>query len=158
MIEDAEGVLLVAEIQGQLIGFVGGVGSQTGFYRRLVQKHLLAFGWAASSALLHRPQIASRLWRALYRSSDSAETAADACLMSIAVARSVEGRGVGRLLVEAFSNELRSRNITSYCLTTDRDQNERANCFYQSLGFTLASTYTTPEGRAMNEYVIFLEN
>ncbi len=158
MLEDKGGVLIVAEEQGQVLGFVGGVESQSGFYRRLVQKRLIAFGWAASTALIRKPRIAPRLLRALRRSSDSTDAAADACILSIAVARSAEGKGIGRLLVTAFSARMRSNHILTYCLTTDRDQNERTNRFYQSLGFILASTYTTPEGRAMNEYVITLEN
>jgi hypothetical protein len=31
------------------------------------------------------------------------------------------------------------------------------NAFYARLGFELARTFTTPEGRRMNEYVMTLE-
>lgn len=41
-------------------------------------------------------------------------------------------------------------------LTTDRDNNEATNSFYQKLGFVCERTFMTPEGRAMNEYVIDL--
>ena len=52
---------------------------------------------------------------------------------------------------------MQARGVSSVSLTTDRDNNERTNDFYQKLGFELARTYVTPEGRAMNEYLIQLE-
>jgi len=43
-------------------------------------------------------------------------------------------------------------------LTTDRDNNDKINRFYLSLGFACERTFVTPEGRTMNEYVIDLPN
>jgi len=47
--------------------------------------------------------------------------------------------------------------VRTVCLTTDHSNNERVNRFYQRLGFSLGRAYVTPEGRAMNEYVMFLK-
>jgi hypothetical protein len=52
---------------------------------------------------------------------------------------------------------LAARRVPAVCLTTDCSSNERVNRFYQQLGFRLGRTYVTPEGRAMNEYVMFLK-
>jgi hypothetical protein len=38
----------------------------------------------------------------------------------------------------------------------DREKTEAKNAFYQCLGFQLARSFVTPEGRWMNEYVITL--
>ena len=73
--------------------------------------------------------------------------------MSIAVHPEFQGRGVGTQLVEAFCQELAERGAPAVCLTTDRDNNEATNQFYQRLNFKLARSFITPEGRAMNEYV-----
>ena len=73
--------------------------------------------------------------------------------MSIAVAPEFQGHGIGKQLVETFCQELAARGEPAVCLTTDRDHNEATNQFYQRLGFELARTFITPEGRAMNEYV-----
>ncbi len=78
--------------------------------------------------------------------------------MSIAVLKEKSGHGIGTRLISAFLMEMRRQDISSVSLTTDRDDNEYANRFYQKLGFHVARTYQTPEGRWMNEYVIDLIN
>jgi len=155
---DPEGILLVVEDEDSIVGFVAGVTSQTGFYRRLIQRQKWAFAWAALGATLRRPTIIPRLWRALRRPNDATESAAEACLMSIGVSPEFQGRGIGKQLVEAFCQELASRGEPAVCLTTDRDNNEAVNRFYQRLNFQLARSFITPEGRAMNEYVCNLQS
>lgn len=153
IVVDPEGILLVAEVDGTVAGFVAGVTHQDGFYRRLIRRQKWSFAWAALGAALRRPAIIPRLWRALQRPSDAAESTAGACLMSIAVSPAFQRQGIGKQLVEAFCQELAARGEMAVCLTTDRDHNEAANHFYQRLNFKLVRSFTTPEGRAMNEYV-----
>ena len=76
--------------------------------------------------------------------------------MSIAVLPNAQGKGAGKLLVSAFLEESKRRGLSQVNLTTDRNNNEAANHFYQKLGFSLSKSYTTPEGREMNEYAIDL--
>jgi GNAT superfamily N-acetyltransferase len=76
--------------------------------------------------------------------------------MSIAVRPGAAGKGTGRELVAAFGAAMAGRGVKEYSLTTDRDDNDRVNQFYLKLGFRLAGTFVTPEGRAMNEYVMTL--
>ena len=154
---DTEGILFVAAANGTIAGFVAGVTRRAGFYRRLLQRQKWAFAWAAIGAALRRPSIIPRLWRALRRSNDAEESAAEACLMSIAVQPQFQGQGIGRQLVAAFCQEMATRGVPAVCLTTDRDHNEPANHFYQQSGFRLARSFVTPEGRAMNEYVRTLQ-
>jgi ribosomal protein S18 acetylase RimI-like enzyme len=153
MANDGEGVMLVAVSDSHVIGFVAGVTRQEGFYRRLIATRKWAFGRAALIALLRRPLIAPRLLRALSRPTESRVAAAEACLMSIAVRPEEAGKGVGRQLVQAFCENMAQRGASRVCLTTDRDNNERANRFYQAIGFRIHRTITTPEGRVLNEYV-----
>lgn len=157
ILKDKEGILLVADQAGAPGGFVAGVTRQSGFYGRLLRKRKWRFAAAAAGALLRRPSIAARLLRALKRPKEASEASAEACLMSIAVAPQAAGRGLGAALVRAFCDELRLRSVSRFCLTTDRDRNDEANGFYAKLGFVLSRTFTTPEGRRMNEYVMSLE-
>jgi ribosomal protein S18 acetylase RimI-like enzyme len=151
--EDPRGVGFVEVGDSQsIVGFVAGVTSQAGFYRELIRTRLWSFGFACLPAVARNPGTIFRLIRAFRRPADSAESTADAGLMSIAVLPSVENRGTGRRLAERFCRELASRGIGSVCLTTDRLGNDRVNRFYESLGFTVSRTYVTPEGRAMNEF------
>jgi len=154
---DAQGVVLVAATGETVDGFVAGVTEQNGFYRRLISKRKWAFALASIKGFLKRPAIAPRLLRALKRPEESNTTSAAACLMSIGVRPAAQGRGVGKLLVEAFCSEMAKRRVSSVCLTTDRDDNDETNRFYRKLRFRLTRTVITPEGRALNEYLINIE-
>jgi ribosomal protein S18 acetylase RimI-like enzyme len=157
IIADPGGVLYVAVEDHRLLGFVAGVEKQEGFYRRLIKQHKWAFAASAFGALARKPSIAPRLCRALRRAEEARQSAAEACLMSIAVCPDEAGRGIGRQLVQAFDRTMGERRIPAYGLTTDADNNERINKFYAGLGFRLARSFRTPEGRVMNEYVRVLE-
>jgi ribosomal protein S18 acetylase RimI-like enzyme len=157
MQSDPESVVWVASSDGEIEGFVAGVMHQSGFYQRLIKRQKWAFAAAALGALLRRPSIAPRLLRALRQPAEAQHASAEACLMSIAVRPESEGKGIGKQLVTAFCQELARRGVPGVCLTTDQDDNDRVNRFYQRLGFRLSRTFITPEGRAMNEYVISLD-
>ncbi|MEZ4733821.1 MAG: GNAT family N-acetyltransferase [Caldilineaceae bacterium] len=150
---DEEGIVLVAGSGDAIYGFVAGVTNQSGFYARLIKRQVWGFALAGLNAAIKQPKILPRLFRALNRSSQSKGAATKACLMSIAVRPNVEGRGMGRELVNAFCQSMVERGVDAISLTTDRDDNERVNHFYLSLGFTLNRVFETPEGRTMNEYV-----
>lgn len=157
ILKDPDGIVLVAPSAGGIQGFVAGVICQKWFYQRLVQEDKWAFAIAALGALLKRPSIAPRLIRALRKPDEVGHATAEASLMSIAVRPEMEGNGVGQQLVEAFCKALQERGVSSLCLTTDKDNNERVNRFYQKIGFHISRSFLTPEGRAMNEYVISLK-
>jgi colanic acid biosynthesis glycosyl transferase WcaI len=50
-------------------------------------------------------------------------------------------------------DEVKSRGSKGAFLTTDAENNDSINKFYQKIGFTLESSYSTPEGRKMNRYI-----
>ena len=157
ILTDPNGVVLVAARGNEIDGFVAGVTHQSGFYRRLINKKKGAFALASLRAFVTRPSIAPRLIRALRRPKESASSSAQACLMSIGVRSIARGKGVGGSLVKAFCREMIHRQVFSICLMTDRDNNEAANQFYRGLNFQLSGTFTTPEGRTINEYLIELD-
>ena len=72
--------------------------------------------------------------------------------MSLAVLPSHREAGLGVRLVERFNAEAAALGATIVFLTTDAANNDGVNRFYVRTGFTLARTFSTPEGRAMNEY------
>ncbi|MGZ5453777.1 MAG: GNAT family N-acetyltransferase [Candidatus Aminicenantales bacterium] len=156
VMDHPQGLVLVSESASGIEGFVAGVTDQSGFYKRLIKKRVHRFAWASFGAVVRRPRVAPRLIRALGQSRRSEESAAKASLMSIAVRPGTSGKGAGRQLVSAFNAALAARGVREYCLTTDRDANDRVNEFYRRLGFRLAGSFVTPEGRAMNEYVMTL--
>jgi ribosomal protein S18 acetylase RimI-like enzyme len=156
-LKDPDGIALVAESGGEVAGFVAGSLHQQGFYQRLLSKKRWSFAWASLGALLRRPWIGPRLLRALRQPAKAAKASAEACLMSIAVKPEAEGLGIGKKLVEAFCREVAGRGAPAVCLTTDREGYDQVNRFYEKIGFQVSRTYVTPEGRAMNEYLITLK-
>jgi len=77
-------------------------------------------------------------------------------LFSIGVSPELQGTGAGKKLVQAFLEDARERGCKKVFLTTDRDDNDVVNAFYQRIGFAVERQYITPEGRRMNEYWIGL--
>ncbi len=156
ILKDPEGIFLLAESGQRLEGFVAGVRHQGDFYRRIAKYEKWSFARAALLTFLRKPAIAPRLFRALNRPNETKDESVQACLMSIAVLPGSENRGVGRRLVEAFCDELAKQGVHSVCLTTDQNDNEKVNGFYQRCGFRVSKSFITPEGRAMYEYTRYI--
>jgi ribosomal protein S18 acetylase RimI-like enzyme len=156
ILNDHEGIVIIASADERIEGFVAGVIRQSGFYWRLIEKRKWSFALAAFGGLLRKPSIAPRLIRALKRPQESRSASAEACLMSMAVRPESQGKGIGKQLVRAFCQTLAERGVKALCLTTDQENNEQVKRFYQTVGFQVVRTYTTPEGRVMNEYMINL--
>ena len=153
---DPSGINFVVERQDGVIGFIVGTEQPAGFYRRLLRQRWWRFGVASIPSLLRRPAILPRLLRAFAAPSAATQIAKCGTLMSIAVLPNTQSSGVGKMLVQAFLQEATRRGLHQVDLTTDRDHNESANHFYRKLGFVCVRSFVTPEGRAMNEYVIDL--
>ena len=154
ILNDTSGMAFVFEDQGQLMGFVAGTGNPQGFYKRLLRQRWWRFAWAAIWPALQKPSIIPRLLYSFSRSKGEDVHNGCATLMSLAVAPEAQGMGFGKQLVEVFLGEAASRGCAEVNLNTDRIGNEVANRFYQRYGFRLAHTYTTHEGREINEYHI----
>jgi ribosomal protein S18 acetylase RimI-like enzyme len=155
---EASAIALVAAdlATGELAGFVVGSMNSRGFYRRLLRHHWIRFALAAIPGVLRRPRIVRRVARAM-RYPGTTPVGADVVgLFSIAVAPEAQGRSIGRRLVDEFVERSRHRGGTEIYLTTDADGNDATNAFYRSRGFDCRRTYTTAEGRRMNEYWLTL--
>jgi ribosomal protein S18 acetylase RimI-like enzyme len=157
IVETPDHVALVAQSDaGPLVGFVAGVTRQSDFYARLAQRRRFAFAAAALRTAIRHPRTIPRLFRALGIARASQAAAAQALLMSIAVAPDMQHCGIGRRLLTSFLAAMKQKRVPAVSLTTGRDENEYVNGFYQQSGFQIARVYVTPEGRWMNEYVIDL--
>ena len=135
-----------------------GTAQPSGFYGRLLRYRWWRFTLVSLLPIIKRPAIVPRLFRAFTKPKTAKHEEYRGTLMSIAVLPEVQNKGIGQMLVQAFLEEGVKRGLQKIDLTTDRDDNAAANRFYQKLGFVCARTFTTPEERAMNEYVIVLHN
>lgn len=155
VVKDPSGIAVVAESNGAPIGFVVGTSEPAGLYKRLLRLRLVPFAFYAALAVLRKPSAAPRLLRALTRSKHAPDPSTRCGeMMSLAVLPSAQVKGVGTHLVEEFIAELRRRNALGIVMTTDALNNDKVNRLYIHLGFNRSRTFTTPEGRQMNEYRI----
>lgn len=140
-----------------IVGFVCGTVGPARFYSHLIRTRLLRFALASAGAAIRKPSIVPRLVRALTYPSQTTGGDDSATLTAIAVHPDYQNRGVGAALMKAFLETMRARSVRSVYLTTDRDHNHAVNDFYRQHGFRIHHDFVTPEGRAMNEYVVELQ-
>jgi len=153
--EDPKGVGFVAKDpdSGSLLGVVVGPENPTGYFKRLLKRRWYAFCLASITAVLRKPSVVKRLFRAVFYRGATPEGPPRSLLSSIALSPTAQGKGIGKALLAAWLEEVAQRGSTGAYLTTDAQDNEATNAFYCRTGWKLESTYTTPEGREMNRYV-----
>jgi ribosomal protein S18 acetylase RimI-like enzyme len=157
MVDSPFGVAIVVCCQNEVAGLACGSYKISAFYRDFIKTRWLNLSLAALPSVVKKPSTAVRLMRAIItRPGFDKDISIPGELSSIAVDPEWEGRGLGRALLTAFLQRMKSSGCTEMTLDTDRDNNERVNAFYLRNGFTLAGTDRTPEGRWMNRYIIKL--
>ena len=154
--EDPTGIGFVAvdPQSGALLGVVVGPAVPGGYFKRLLKRKWWAFCLASAGAVLRRPTVIPRLFRAVFYRGEAPEQGNRSLLSSIAVSPDAQGRGVGKALVAAWLEGARSRGSGGAYLTTDAENNEATNGFYHRLGWRIESEFETPQGRKMNRYVL----
>ena len=147
---DPAAVVLVAEDDGEVVGFAAGVPSVRAFYRRFLARHGLP---AVAAALPHlvRPGV---MRRALETASygGGAEEVPDAELLSIAVDQRLRSRCAGTALVEGILRGLRRRGAGGVKVVVAGD-NAAGNRLYERTGFRLAGRITVHRGSPSNLWV-----
>ena len=156
ILKDASGLAYVYEDSTHIMGFVAGIQQPVGFYHRMLCHRWWRFGIAALKPMVRKPVIIPRLMRVFTINRHITTEEGRGTLMSIAVNPADQRKGVGKALVDTFLKASIQSGLKKVDLTTDKNQNEAVNNFYQSLGFSLERSFTTPEGREMNEYLYYL--
>ena len=136
----------------EFLGFVVGTVEPAGFFKRLLKRRWWAFAGYSALATLRTPRYAARLLRAVAYRGGPVRPAGYALLSSLAVLPIAQGRGVGKKLVAAWTAHVSDLKRPGMYLTTDAENNEATNKFYQGIGLIPSATYRTKEGRRMNVY------
>ncbi|MFH1615848.1 MAG: GNAT family N-acetyltransferase [Planctomycetota bacterium] len=154
-LNNSNGVALVAENKKneKPIGIIIGQIDPETFFRELFIKKWWVFGLAAVPAILRKPRIIFRIIRAAWFRGNAPKGPDRAYLASICVDPAEQRHGIGRALVENWVKEIEKTAIRGCYLTTDANENEIINAFYQRSGWTIETTFTTPQGRQMHRYV-----
>ncbi len=154
-IYDSQGIGFIAmdNSDKKIVGAIVGPLNPQGYFKRLLKKKWFSFCIASIGAVIRKPSVVKRLFRAVFYRGESPKGAERSLLSSIAVSPDVQGKGVGRALVLKWLEEIKLRGSKGAFLTTDAENNDSVNNFYQKIGFKLESSYSTPEGRKMNRYI-----
>jgi len=159
MLSHEKKIFLVAEKDGYPIGFVAGFLQPSNFYA-YVRKHKNILLFALIPIIFRNPFLIPRIISNFCSTKKKEqENKVIKCeLASIAVNPDYAGQGLGKKLVKAFIEISQKKNADIIYLTTDVNNNEVVNNFYQSLGFSLYRTFMAPGNRLMNEYRFILRN
>lgn len=150
--EDEDSGIIVAENKGRIIGFIAYSNDYSRFYKGLIKKHLIKFAFCSLGAAIRHPSFIKRLLGAFKKSASVVKEDKYVELSSICVDPRIESRGLGSKLIDYLKGIVDFKTYAYINLETDADDNEGANHFYVKNGFKLARTFTTAEGRKMNEY------
>jgi ribosomal protein S18 acetylase RimI-like enzyme len=136
-----------------VVGFVAGALDPERFFRRLLYRRGIYFAVAAVPGIASQPfRVVPRVLSALrYRGEQPNEAKRGALLSSLGVHPTAGRHGIGSTLVNAFIIDAERCGARGVYLTTDRNNNEGANAFYERAGFRMVAT-AMRRGRTMNTY------
>ncbi len=149
------GIFLVAVYDGELVGFVTGTTSPGLFFTELRRKRAFFFLLYALPGLLRRPfLVVKKLFSAMFYHGDKpAEIKNSALISSIGVAPNMQGKSVGKKLLERFEEQVFSNGVESIYLITDESNNDYVRKFYSRNHYDIESRFTQNTGRTMLRYI-----
>lgn len=135
----------------QIVGFAVGVMQGDENDRSLAVRFLPQFFLAVLPALFRHPRtVLGRLSARFFGGGVSVAIPSDSVVLrSIGVLPSVRGGKTASLLIEAFERSALERGASQICLTTDEENNERAQRFYRRNGFVLTCRFQQDAQRWM---------
>lgn len=141
VVRSPQGILLVADGGATLAGFVAATTDVAALYRSFVLRDGLAAGFTAAPRLV-------RSWRRVvetlrYPAHSAGLPTAE--ILAVAVAPGHRGRGLGRQLVAAATDELYARGIAAAKVVT-AGHNHSALAMYRSCGFRPAASFELHPG------------
>lgn len=155
--DDGIGFVVRDRVTGLVVGLVAGTAGSEQSYSGMFRARARSFGWAALPALLARPRLFPMLMRRVRSEGHPPPDGNLSYLASIAVDPAAQASGFGRMLMDAWSAEIRRRGGTGFYLTTDAEANDAVLAFYERCGMRLESTFESFEGRPMRRYVAVFE-
>lgn len=158
-LNDASAIAVVArDKHDQACGAAVGTLEPADFFSRLLRRQWPGFVAASLRAAVANPKTIPRLARAIRYRGGSESSSRGALLSSICIDPRLQGIGVGRQLLDTWTEEARRRGSRAAFLTTDAENNSAVNGFYRAAGWNLAHRFVTREGRAMHRYTIVLRD
>lgn len=151
-ISHANSGLIIAKIDGEIVGVLAYSENLSAFYKYLLKTKLLSFAWYSLGAAIRRPSTIYRLIRAFLKPSETKRNEKYVELSSIGVDPKMKGKNIGTMMIDKLKSMFDVNRFAYINLETDAIDNDSVNSFYIKNGFKLARSFETLEGRKMNEY------
>lgn len=136
IISSEVGVVLVADLDGDPVGFVAGTTDTAGLYRRFLRRHGIAAACAALPRLM-RPSMLRRAWETFRYEDPVGDTSAE--LLSMAVVLAGRRRGIGDRLGTDLLSQLHAGGASRVRVVVG-DSNDAAISAYEKMGFVAAGS------------------
>jgi len=138
---------------GGIAGFCFGTKLSNGFHKRLIINNLFSFALFGIKLFLSRPKAILRLMVNLEKKVSDKDDGNYAELLSIAVSPNTSQKGIGKALLKAFEEEVKTNNSKRIALTTDLYDNYAVVSFYQNAGYIRFSEFTAFPDRKMLKFI-----
>lgn len=157
-IKSKDGIVLCADMDNGVCGFAAATKQCKGFNSNLIKTNFMRFVLLAIKLLFVKPAALIRLAKNLSKKSDIIDDPEDyAELFSIGVAENTQGKGVGKKLLAAIEENLKSESVEKVSLTTDYYNNDSAIAFYRTMGYETLYEFTTYPNRRMYRFIKLLK-
>ena len=144
---------LVAAHHRKVIGFIVGIDSSSGFYKKMLKSRGIRFAFSSLPAIVRKPSAIPRLVGAFWkRAPVEQDEVPTVHLTSLGVEPELFGCGIGHRLISEFLPFISQRGFKRIVLETDAENNERVRNFYTKEGFLVRRSFVTPQGRKMLEF------
>jgi ribosomal protein S18 acetylase RimI-like enzyme len=147
-------VLCLQDDVGTVLGFAVGTTYSKGFHKNILFHNFFSYVWVLFIVSIGKPKAIFRLLNNLKKGSNKNEDLGDyAELLSIAVPPQYSGLGYGKLLLQAFEDELLNLKVRKSALTTDYFDNEGVIAFYKKMGYEIFYDFTSYPNRRMYKLI-----
>ena len=152
-IKSNDGRVFCAIYGGRIVGFAAMAEKSKGFNARMVKNNIFLFGLMSLKMLFTSPMSLLRLIRNLKKTSSNVDDEDYAELFSIGVIKSAQGLGVGKRLLCAVEDYVRSQGKSRLSLTTDYYDNDSAISFYRTMHYHEMYDFIAFPNRRMYRFV-----
>ncbi|MFH1392113.1 MAG: GNAT family N-acetyltransferase [bacterium] len=139
--------VIVAKKNNQIIGFISGCANTKKFYRYFVKRYF----FQALFILLLKIQNLKKILETLKYSQEN-KNLPKAELLTIAVIKKYQGRGIAQKLFKKFFQEMRRKKITKFKVIVGENL-IRANRFYEKSGFRMHSCISIHNNQKSRIYI-----